>query len=399
MRLLVTTEERFWQSGGHIWVQGPTRYSFWTRYLDVFDEVLVMGRVLPVERMDPQWQQVDGDRVSVASLPHYIGPWQYLLRHYDLGRAIQDAAESADAYILRVPSQLATRLVPVIHAMGRPYGLEVVGDPWGVFARGAVTHPLSPFFRWWFVRNLEKQCRNACAISYVTRRLLQRRYIPGQHAFITHYSSIDLNQEAFSPAPRPAPTRDPITMVSVLSFAQMYKAPDVMIRALARLIGQGRRLRLVLVGDGHYLEAMRELAASLGVSGAVEFRGRLPSGAEVRTELDKADLFLLPSRTEGLPRAMIEAMARALPCIGSSAGGIPELLPPEDMVPVGDDAALADKIAEFIDHPERMELASARNLKGAAEYRDDVLRRRRNEFYRRVRYETESCFDGNEDLP
>jgi len=55
-----------------------------------------------------------------------------------------------------------------------------------------------------------------------------------------------------------------------------------------------------------------------------------------------------------MPRAMIEAMARGLPCIGSAVGGIPELLSSEDLVSRGDAGALALKIMEVVSQPDRM---------------------------------------------
>jgi len=130
--------------------------------------------------------------------------------------------------------------------------------------------------------------------------------------------------------------------------------------------------------------------ASLGLGERVHFCGHLLSSALVRYELDRADLFILPSRQEGLPRAMIEAMARSLPCIGSTVGGIPELLPSEDLVPPGDVVALASKIREVVTDSERIARMSARNLETAKEYRDEVLRERRNHFYRYVREMTEA---------
>jgi glycosyltransferase involved in cell wall biosynthesis len=129
--------------------------------------------------------------------------------------------------------------------------------------------------------------------------------------------------------------------------------------------------------------------ASLGLGERVHFCGHLLSSALVRYELDRADLFILPSRQEGLPRAMIEAMARSLPCIGSTVGGIPELLPSEDLVPPGDVVALASKIREVVTDSERMAQMSARNLEKAKDYTDQVLCDRRNQFYRYVREMTE----------
>jgi glycosyltransferase involved in cell wall biosynthesis len=120
----------------------------------------------------------------------------------------------------------------------------------------------------------------------------------------------------------------------------------------------------------------------------VQFKGQLPAGKAVQAELDNADLFVLPSRTEGLPRAMIEAMARALPCIGSEVGGIRELLTADDMFPPDDVPALAAKIREVVSAHRRMEQMSQRNLAVAGDYREEILWERRRAFYEHVRDET-----------
>ena len=147
-------------------------------------------------------------------------------------------------------------------------------------------------------------------------------------------------------------------------------------------------LQLTIIGDGKHRSELEARTRTLGLAERVCFRGQLTAGDPVRQELDQADLFVLPSYQEGLPRAMIEGMARALPCIGSTAGGIPELLLPEDMVPAGDVAALARKIREVVTAPERMARMSARNLAKAREYNDEALRPRRISFYQHLRAET-----------
>lgn len=179
-------------------------------------------------------------------------------------------------------------------------------------------------------------------------------------------------------------------MVSVGSLEQIYKAPDVLIEAVRRLVQDGLDIELLWIGEGRFRRAMEEKCMTLGLAGHVRFCGHLPAGEAVRAELDKADVFVLASRTEGLPRAMIEAMARGLPCIGSRVGGIPELLPPEDMVQPGDAEALARKIREVVRDPTRMARMSARNIEIAGEYCEEVLRERRLDFYRRVKEHTQA---------
>jgi glycosyltransferase involved in cell wall biosynthesis len=391
MQLVVSLEFRFdCTPDGRVWTQTTFPYSFWLRYLSVFDRVRVVARVREVESAQPHWQRADGDRVSFDPLPYYIGPWQYVLQAPRIHRSVKQAIGSEDAVILRVGSQIAATIEPMLRKSQRPFGVEVVGDPHDTFAPGAVKHPLRPLFRWSFSRQLLRQCNSASAVAYVTERALQRRYPPASGAFSTHYSSIDLPASAFVSAPRSVDaSKCSFTLVTVGSLAQLYKAPDVLLDALADCERDGLDLRLILIGNGKHRHELEAMANALGLNKKVRFLRELPPGDSVRAQFDAADLFVLPSRTEGLPRAMIEAMARALPCIGSTVGGIPELLPQEDLFPPNDPDALARKIREVVNNPERMTQMSARNLEKAKEYRDDILNERRTEFYRYLRDKTQ----------
>jgi glycosyltransferase involved in cell wall biosynthesis len=153
-----------------------------------------------------------------------------------------------------------------------------------------------------------------------------------------------------------------------------------------------------MIGGGKHLPSLRKLAKSIGVKDRVIFRGTLPTPGEVKQELDKADMFILPSRTEGLPRALIEAMARGLPCIGTNVGGIPELLAEEDLVCRDDFRALARKIREVISSNSRMLAMTERNLRKVKEFQAESLRIKRNEFYRKIRTATEEWLKAKSDM-
>ena len=155
-------------------------------------------------------------------------------------------------------------------------------------------------------------------------------------------------------------------------------------------VREGLNIELVFVGSGSYQPQLEARAAALGVGTRVQFRGQLASADAVRAELDRADLFVLPSRQEGLPRAMIEAMARGLPCIGSTVGGIPELLATEDMVPPNDASALARKIREVLADPSRMYGCRRATWRKRGNIPSMVPTRRRERFYEHVRAQTEA---------
>lgn len=391
MNVTVVLEHRFEQTpDGAVWTQIAFDYQFWQRYLTVFDSVTVVARLRPVSDVAADWQRADGDRVAFAPIPYYIGPWQYVVRSRHIRQSLQAALSHAEALILRVPSQLANLSESWLQRSQHPFGLEIVGDPFDVFAPGATQNPLRPVFRHWFTHRLKRQCLTSCATAYVTAEALQRRYPPHVKSFSTHYSSIELSGSAFALKPRQYFSLTPLRLVTVGSLAQLYKAPDVLIDAVAIARQQGVPVQLVIVGDGQYRAQLEAQAIALGVQSHVHFCGQLPAGQAVREQLDRADVFVLPSRQEGLPRAMIEAMSRGLPCIGSTVGGIPELLPAADLVVAGDAPALAAKMMEFATDSERLRDRSQRNLAKAQDYRDDRLRDRRIEFYRKVQEATTS---------
>ncbi len=183
--------------------------------------------------------------------------------------------------------------------------------------------------------------------------------------------------------------RGRFTVIFVGSLEHYHKGPDLLIGALATCVSAGLDLVLTVIGDGSRRRDLERLASEMGCGDRVVFAGQIPSTA-VAAQLDRADIFILPSRHEGLPRAMIEAMARGLPCIGSDVAGIPELLPPDALVPSGDRDALAARLQQVVGDTAWMTNMSARNLHEARAYRAAVLQQRRLGFYRRVREATEA---------
>jgi hypothetical protein len=81
MNLIVTHEHRYDRTpDGVVWTQVQFAHSYWRRYLAVFDQVRVVTRVCDVPSVPPDWIRADGEGVSFAAVPYYIGLWQYLLR-------------------------------------------------------------------------------------------------------------------------------------------------------------------------------------------------------------------------------------------------------------------------------------------------------------------------------
>jgi len=413
MKILVTSEHRFHRSAdGRVWTETQCPYSFWARYLDVFDNVAVLARVRPCDAPNSDWREASGSGVAFMDVPYYVGPREYLRKRRTIREVVSQCVGRAEAVLLRVPSQLASLALAPLRAAGRPYAVEVVGDSYAVFSSGSSHDPLRALWRWHFTRMQRRLCANACGAAYVTERALQVRYpcrylevgisdvelkgpIPTTHGtHVTHYSSVDLADSDFISSPRQF-SRAPVVpqLIVVGSLAQPYKGVDVLLRAIAECKRRGVNAAVTVVGDGRYRRELEHLAETLRVADQVSFAGNLPAGTPVRRMLDAADMFVLPSRTEGLPRALIEAMARGLPCVATDVGGIPELLVAEDLVPAGDAMSLAAKLMLVQGNPQRMAAMSARNLEKAREFHYDALTLKRRDFYRHLQLQTQAAVE------
>jgi glycosyltransferase involved in cell wall biosynthesis len=154
----------------------------------------------------------------------------------------------------------------------------------------------------------------------------------------------------------------------------MAKGADTLIEALAVSNRMGRPFRVKFVGAGRHRDELIQLARRSGVAEQIQFIGTR-TRTEIKDLLDAADLFIIPSRTEGMPRALLEAMARALPCVTTDVGGILEVIASEDTVPANDPTALASKVYEVVSTKGRLAEMSRRNLDTARRFSFDLLQR------------------------
>jgi glycosyltransferase involved in cell wall biosynthesis len=399
VNLLVTSEAHFSVAdAGMIFGDGPVNYSIWANFLEVFDQVTVLARVGTSKRAWPMEARADGPCVTFHALPDYNGPWEYLRTFPKLKALVRQAVLQSEAYLLRVPGLVGRTAWLEINRLRRPYALEVVGDPWDALGPGTVPGVFRPVFRRVAVRDLKKMCMGAVAVHYVTQTTLQERYPPGKTSCAVSFSDASMHaglatSQTMEDRYRRIEERTvqdgnhgrTLHVGFIGSLSQMYKGPDVLLRAAALCRNRGLDLLIELVGDGRCMGALKQMAAGLGIADRTTFLGQLPSGKPVRDFLDVIDLFILPSRAEGLPRALLEAMARGCPCLGSNVGGIPELLNPIDIVSVGDADGLARKILELAGTPERMKQMAERNFEKAKQFSPEVLTKSQLDFLHQVR--------------
>lgn len=262
-----------------------------------------------------------------------------------------------DGVFLVLPSCSALISYTVAILLGKPVCIYIVGDVYEVIdsinTYQGLFRPLSLFAAYWekwFTRHLLKRAPafvlGGNLLSEVKSHAL--RIIPAMTSLVRD----DLIQ------PRPQELKETPSPFRLLSVCRLSpeKGLDIAIRVIAQLtVKDGLNLRYSIAGSGPELEKLRLLVYKLGISEKVEFLGHIDHQSLFKTIYPSADVFLLPSLSEGIPKTVLEAMACGLSVIASSVGGVSDLLGAESergwLVKAGDQDELASALLECINNP------------------------------------------------
>lgn len=258
----------------------------------------------------------DGDAPLVLATGTYIlNALQALARR----RAEVDVIH-AQQMLSPMSIALAARLVWGTPIVVNPHACGPIGDVW----------QLRHARRFTGVLRLEGARRLGDAFVAISSVIEQELLGIGISADRIHRIGNGIDVEAYRPA-RPdekAALRRELglpagPLVAYAGRLAPEKGPDVLVDAWPRVVAAVQGARLLVLGEGALATSLAQRAAELGVSATIDLRGPV---ADTAPYLRAADAFVLPSRTEGMPVAMLEAMACALPVVATSAGGTPEFL-------------------------------------------------------------------------
>jgi glycosyltransferase involved in cell wall biosynthesis len=391
MRLLFAHDHRFLRGPrGERYSSGSFPSSLWDRYLEHFDEVIVIARdggdvpALSLTRSDRA-------RVRFELLPNLTSLKQILHPSPAIDMRVHSLVQSVDAVVARLPSEIGLLAVRHARQLRKPYAVEVVGCVWDSMwshgaLKGRIYAPLG-FYR------TRRAIANAGFALYVTSSWLQQRYpTRGHSGSASNVELLPIDRAATSRQHRLAALcAGTLPVLGTIGTLQSkYKGIATAFEALARLRSSGLDLQYRILGPGPD-EPWRRLSEELGISDLVHFDGVRSAGEAVSAWLDEIDLYLQPSLTEGLPRGMIEAMSRGAACIGSTCGGIPELLPAERLHHPRDAAALSDMIRRYATDTAALAAASRADLETAVQFDPGILKVRRRAFYAQLRRRAEDC--------
>jgi glycosyltransferase involved in cell wall biosynthesis len=222
---------------------------------------------------------------------------------------------------------------------------QLTGVPFSISIHGP--HIFFEGFSWALDRKAELASFIACIGHFCVSQMML-------YAGAQHFDKFRIVRCGIRPAE--FPYRPPGGEVRKLLFVGRLsgeKGLPFLLRAVAELNRQGHELEIELMGDGEERPALEALAAELGIAGRVRFRGFVDRDTII-SGLAASDLFILPSFAEGIPVALMEAMAIGVPVIATRVGGVSELVIDGEtgrtVAPASADA-LSEAILSYIENP------------------------------------------------
>lgn len=365
----------------NLYTTGSFNNQVWKRYLNHFSEVKVVARLASEQVIDTKkYNDFNLEETSFIPIPSLSGP---IAQYKNKGLAtskIRTALEDADALIARLPSEIGNLSIEIAKEMGKPYAIEVVACVWdalwnyGKF-QAKLYAPIA-------TQKMKRVVKQAPYAIYVTNDFLQQRYpSEGETQNISNVEIKTVEEESLMRRLKKLETSNQLYRVGMIgNLNNKIKGLEIAIKAFDLLNKEGIDFEFQILGDGDKNQWLK-LLDELGIKQKVVFCGALPGGEPVMKWLDNLDLYIQPSFQEGLPRAVIEAMSRACPVVGSTAGGIPELIDKGCLHKPGDYKGLAKVLKNTMFDMNAAKKLAKENFEESKKYKKTILDDKRNIFW------------------
>lgn len=351
------------------------------RYLKYFDELTISTRVKDYSKEGENYngyKRVNDKRIIVSPVLSYKKIPDAFLKRKRIYTEIENILDGKDVAIIRLPSMIGNIACEVCRKKGVDYLVEMVACAWD----GYVNHHnkfgklIAPYMFF----ETRRQVKKSKKVLYVTEKFLQKRYpTTGKSTSCSDVILNPIDNNIIKLRINKINTmnfNNEIRIVTLANVGLKYKGQEYVIKALN--LTKNKNIKYYLIGNGN-AEYLKKIINKYNLKDRVIFLGSIPH-EKVFDVLTEMDIYIQPSLQEGMPRALLEAMSVGLPCYGSNAGGIPELLDNEYIFNKKD----YKKIAEIFDNLNSdVLLKNSRNvLKKVENYNPELLTERRMGFYK-----------------
>lgn len=351
------------------------------RYFDVVDKLYVATRVYQIDKTfeEAHQEKITLEKVYIIKFENLNDPITCIKTLVAEKQKMTELIEKSDLLFIR-GGVIALLAAEIAQKKKRAYLMECAGcifdEYWYYSLLGKFIAPLLEL-------KVKKAIKNAAYVLYVTEKWLQNRYpTKGKTEYASNVILNGIDEAALTRRLEKIRNKNnnKILLGTTAGLSTKAKGQQYVIKILKKLSKKyDIRYQMVGSGDNSYLKSV---SIRYGVSDYVDFKGQL-THEEVLSWLDSLDVYIQPSMQEGLPRALIEAMSRACPAVGSTTAGIPEILEPEYVFHRGKTKDLYRIIDKIL--ISNLKQRAVRNFEKSKEFEFDKLQTRRSLFYKEYR--------------
>src|SRR5699024_10051947 len=379
MKLVFDHDNIFYKYNNQFYSTGGLYKKMLERYTSVFEKVIVISRQKRIKQIDSGLTLASTPRVEFIEVPDFK-KISKILKRIKAKKIIKNAVKDSDAIISRLPSSIGSIALSFSKKYNIPYLLEMVACPWDALwnhsLKGKIIAPIV------FLKT-KRDAKHSNYVLYVTNEFLQNRY--PTKGYSTNCSNVELDdfdENVLKERINKIDKRKESNKIRIGTTAAVnvkHKGQQYIIEALGELKKRGfTNFEYQLVGPGDQT-FLKSIANRNNVSNQVVFLGS-KKHEEVFKWLDTIDIYTQPSKQEGLPRALIEAMSRGLPAFGANTAGIPELLD-NDYIFKNDKKNIKEICTILLNYTNKsMRLQSYVNFKQSKKYDKKLIDKRREEF-------------------
>lgn len=348
------------------------------RYKHIADDITFLMRTEPIT--ENTRNTIIPSEIHVIGVPNFKNPQIYFRLIKKVKKTIKEAVKNTDILVLRGGS-CSNIALTYAKLLNKPYIYECVGCTWdSLWNYSLLGKVMAPFS---FLAE-RKRIREAPYVCYVTDKFLQKRYpTKGKSIGCSNVVIEEVKQDVLEQRIQRICTynqKQKYKLGTAAAIDVRYKGQEYVIKAISDLVREGYDFEYYLAG-GNRLNStfLMDLADRLNIKDRVHFVGSL-SSSQMPQFYDFIDIYVQPSKQEGLPRSVLEAMSRGVPTLGTNIAGIPELLQPENLFQKGSSKAINFALKRIIQAD--MVKYAQENFNKAKKYQIEYLTQKRVEFYK-----------------
>lgn len=355
-------------------------HELFERYSYIANEISFLMRTKRINSVQ-KFTPVPKD-INIISVPNFKSIKLYLKNKNMAEIIIKKCVKENDYIVIRSQSSIADIAIKYIKKYDKPYIVESVGCSWDSYWNHGVLGKVIAPYMYLKTRNIIYHSK---FVYYVTEKFLQSRY-PSK-GITVNCSNVVLGKTTEQVLQKRLDKitnfefRKKIIVGTAAAIDTRYKGQEYVIRMIKLMTTRGYDIEYHLAGgvtgakENTYLY---DLATLLKIDDKIKFKGSL-SANDMSDFYDSLDIYIQPSKQEGLPRAVIEAMSRGCPIIGTDIAGIPELINRNCLFKKGNSKQIMEALLRLLEMD--LEKIARENFENAKNYEKDILQKKREVFY------------------